>query len=150
MYKGVAKLVGMDIVHGLNENADIFKALRSFHDKYNFFFVHFKEPDKYGEDGEFGKKQRSIEEIDKIIGKINTLPFETVIICGDHSTPASMSGHSWHGVPFLIKSKYTRGITKAETFCEEECAKGELGNFPAQEIMSLALANALKLRKFGA
>ncbi|MBI2863297.1 MAG: phosphoglycerate mutase, partial [Chloroflexi bacterium] len=37
-----------------------------------------------------------------------------------------------------------------QVFSEAACRSGSLGSFPAVDIMPLALANALKLSKYGA
>jgi 2,3-bisphosphoglycerate-independent phosphoglycerate mutase len=60
-----------------------------------------------------------------------------------------MRAHSWHPVPVLIKSPWTRPNTGA-TFGERACAAGELGIFATVHLMSLALAHANRLAKFGA
>ena len=62
---------------------------------------------------------------------------------------SALKTHSWHGVPFLLYSKYARR-DKATKFSESECAKGSLGTFEAKYTLSLALAHAGKLDKFGA
>ena len=74
---------------------------------------------------------------------------DVLIVTGDHSTPALLQGHSWHPVPVLLKSPYVYGGLTA-AFSERECTKGELGIFPAVNLMALALAHALRLKKFGA
>jgi hypothetical protein len=73
-----------------------------------------------------------------------------LIITGDHSTPCLMKQHSWHPVPVLFYAKLCRpdGIA---SFGERACRQGGLGvRFPAYELMSLAMANAGRLQKFGA
>jgi 2,3-bisphosphoglycerate-independent phosphoglycerate mutase len=52
-------------------------------------------------------------------------------------------------VPFLLCSKWCRRDDVQE-FSESACAHGALGVFPATDIVPLALANALKLDKYGA
>jgi len=50
-----------------------------------------------------------------------------------------------------LYSNYTSGVEKnIKKFCEAECLNGSLGIFPAINAMPLAMANALKLAKFGA
>jgi 2,3-bisphosphoglycerate-independent phosphoglycerate mutase len=71
------------------------------------------------------------------------------MITGDHSTPSLMKSHSWHPVPVILKSPYVLGRT-GMAFSERECIKGELGIFPAMNLLPLALANAGRLKKFGA
>jgi 2,3-bisphosphoglycerate-independent phosphoglycerate mutase len=81
--------------------------------------------------------------------KLTSLDPEVIVVTADHSTPAVLKGHSWHSVPFLLYSKLCRSDDVPE-FSERACIHGALGRFPATEIMPLALANALKLKKFGA
>ncbi len=90
-----------------------------------------------------------IEEIDRALPEFLKLSPDVLLLAGDHSTPAVMAGHSWHGVPCLLHSGFCRrdGILK---FGENECRKGSLGIIPATDLMPLAMAHALKLKKFGA
>ncbi len=149
MYKGLAHLVGMNVLQGLNNLDDQMDALRKHWNDYDFFFVHFKYTDSRGEDGDFAKKVQMIEEADKYIPQLLDLNPDCLIVTGDHSTPAVMKSHSWHGVPFLLFSQYARR-DKSEAFNESTCAKGSLGNFEAKYALSLAMAHAMKLEKFGA
>lgn len=150
MYKGLAKLVGMDVleVNGVTI-ADELKTLKQNYKDYDFFYFHVKKTDSYGEDGNFDKKISIIEEFDKALPEILSLSFDAVVITSDHSTPCLLKGHSWHPNPFLIYSKYVIADEQTE-FSEKSCAKGILGHFYAKDAMSLMLANALKLNKFGA
>jgi len=149
MYRGVAKLVGMPapaIEGDLREEIDFLKAN---YDKHDFFFVHVKKVDSYGEDGNFEAKRDKIAEVDKFLPEILALNPDVIFITGDHCTPAIMSGHSWHPVPVLLKSPYVLGGL-CQGFSERECSKGELGVFPTVNLMPLAMANAGRINKFGA
>jgi 2,3-bisphosphoglycerate-independent phosphoglycerate mutase len=149
MYRGVAKLVGMDapdMEGDLREEMDVLK--ERFH-RYDYFFVHVKKVDSHGEDGNFEAKKDKIEEVDTYIPEILSLNPDVMIVTGDHSTPAVMSEHSWHPVPFILKAPYVLGGT-CQGFSERECLKGELGFVRTAELMPLALANAGRLMKFGA
>jgi len=149
MYRGLAKLVGMKI---LNTGATIeeeFDTLAKHYAEHDFFFVHVKKTDSTGEDGDFDAKVHVLEEIDSLLPKITALNPDVLIVTGDHSTPAMLKGHSWHPVPLLLYSKWCRADHVRE-FGETACASGGLGRFPAVEVMPLAMANALKLTKFGA
>jgi 2,3-bisphosphoglycerate-independent phosphoglycerate mutase len=149
MYRGLAKLVGMDTpaVEGTVE--DQIRFMKEKYNDYDFFFLHVKKVDSYGEDGNFEGKVARIEEFDVLLPQILELNPDVIAITGDHSTPAVMKGHSWHPVPTLLKSPYVLGGL-CSGFSERECFKGELGVFPAKNLMPLALANALRLKKFGA
>jgi 2,3-bisphosphoglycerate-independent phosphoglycerate mutase len=149
MYRGLAKLVGMEIIETGQTVADEIKTLKERWNDYDFFYVHVKKTDSYGEDGKFEEKVKVIEEVDALIPEIVSLNPDVLVITGDHSTPVPLKAHSWHPVPLLIWSKYTRrGLSQA--FNEFECARGTLGTIHASDVMTLALAYAGKLEKFGA
>lgn len=149
MYKGLAKLVGMDILETGESLSDEFKTLQDNFSRYDFFYLHIKKTDSYGEDGNFEQKVKVIEEVDKYIPEVLALKSDVLVVTGDHSTPALMKGHSWHPNPFMLFSKYIR-VDEAEQFNEKECVKGGLGRFSAVDVLPLMMANALKLQKFGA
>jgi len=149
MYKGLAKLVGMDILETGESLSDEFKTLQDNFSRYDFFYLHIKKTDSYGEDGNFEQKVKVIEEVDRYIPEVLALKPDVLVVTGDHSTPALMKGHSWHPNPFMLFSKYIR-VDEAEQFNEKECVKGGLGRFPAVDVLPLMMANALKLQKFGA
>lgn len=148
MYKGLARLAGMQILpEGEGIQGEI-QALKDNWDSYNFFFIHIKPSDSAGEDGDFERKSRVIEEIDSFIPEVLSLNPAALAITGDHSTPAKLRSHSWHPVPFLVHSEWA--LPNQDSFGERACAAGTLGVFPAQEIMGLLMGHALKLNKYGA
>lgn len=149
MYRGLAQLVGMETPALEGGVEDEITFLEQRYREYDFFFLHVKKIDSFGEDGNFEGKKARIEEFDKLLPGILRLNPDVLVITGDHSTPARMKGHSWHPVPLLLKSPYVLGGLSS-SFSERECVKGELGIFPAIHIMPLALANAGRLKKFGA
>jgi 2,3-bisphosphoglycerate-independent phosphoglycerate mutase len=149
MYRGLAKLVGMQLLKTGPTIADEFDALKQNYADYNFFFIHIKGTDSAGEDGDFDGKVSIIEEIDKALPALTDLKPDVIVVTSDHSTPALLKGHSWHPVPVLLHSKWCRPDRVGE-FSETACIMGGLGRFPAIQIMPLAMANALKLAKFGA
>jgi 2,3-bisphosphoglycerate-independent phosphoglycerate mutase len=149
MYRGLAKLVGMQVLPGGESIIEQLNSLRRYYADYDFFFIHFKSTDAKGEDGNFQAKVQAIEELDNALPSLLSLEPEVLIITGDHSTPATLAMHSWHPVPFMLKSKWCRPDNVVE-FSERACLAGGMGRFPAMEIMPLAMANALKLDKFGA
>ncbi len=149
MYKGLAQLVGMDIVgkaQTLDEQMDV---LEQNWAKYDFFFIHFKYTDSTGEDGNFPAKVKRIEELDAIIPRITALKPDVLIVTGDHSTPSYLKSHSWHPVPTLFVSNCCRPDGH-KTFGEDTTVCGGLGQFKAKYLMSLALANAGRMAKYGA
>ena len=149
MYSGVARLVGMRTVAPPATDADSVKLLAAEYENHDFHFIHFKAMDSRGEDGDFDAKVAAIEAVDPLIAEIVGLEPDVLIVTGDHSTPASFGAHSWHPVPILIASPWCRPAADA-WFGERSCRAGELGIFPAVHIMSLALAHAGRLGKFGA
>lgn len=150
MYKGLASLVGMDLINFEGTAiADQIRTLKEVWNDYDFFFVHIKKTDSYGEDGNWQGKVSVIEDFDKHLREFLELKPSVVAITGDHSTPSLLKGHSWHPVPLLIHSPYVLGGT-SERFTERECLKGEIGMIPAKKIMNLLLAHSLRLKKFGA
>ncbi len=149
MYRGLARLVGMEILETGATIEEEFMTLRQHYPDYDFFFVHIKGTDSAGEDGDFGRKVRVLEEIDRLLPMVTDLEPDVIVIAGDHSTPAVLKSHSWHPVPVLLYSKWCRPDRVSE-FSESACLSGGLGCLPATQIMPLAMANALKLTKFGA
>jgi 2,3-bisphosphoglycerate-independent phosphoglycerate mutase len=149
MYRGVAKLVGIEVAPPAADDAGSVETLAQRFDDYDFHFIHFKAVDSRGEDGDFDAKAAAIAAIDALLPRIEALQPDVLVVTGDHSTPAAMRAHSWHPVPILIASRWCRPQPDA-TFGERACARGELGIFPASTIMTLALAHAGRLQKFGA
>lgn len=151
MYKGLAGLIGMKNLEITDDTIEEeFNVLEKNWEKYDFFFVHVKKTDSYGEDGNFDSKVKIIEQVDSMIPRLLDLNPDVIIVTGDHSTPSLLKYHSWHPVPVLLYSKYCRA-DDCESFGERECIKGGLGaRFPAVDLIPLALANAKRLEKFGA
>ena len=149
MYRGLARLVGMTNLPTGSAFADEIKTVKDHYNEFNFFFLHFKALDAAGEDGDFDRKVRFIEEVDKALPDLLSLKPDVLVVTGDHSTPAMLKGHSWHTVPTMIYGQYCRP-DKCTGFSESGCLGGGLGIFPATQIMPLAMANALKLNKYGA
>lgn len=149
MYKGLARLVGMDIVGKAQTLSEQMDVLQQNWQKYDFFFIHFKYTDSTGEDGNFDAKVKRIEELDAAIPRIRDLKPSVLIVTGDHSTPSYLKSHSWHPVPTLLVSDCCRpdGHT---TFGENTASRGGLGQFKAKYLMSLALSNAGRMGKYGA
>jgi len=150
MYRGVARLVGMQVmdINGLTLK-DEFDTLENNWENFDFFYLHVKNIDTFGELGDFDGKVKAIEEVDAYIPRLLALKPDVIIITGDHSSPAVLKSHSWHPVPLLLYSPFVRpdGIRE---FGERACTHGSLGTFPATNIMPIALANALRLAKYGA
>ncbi|MBS3819976.1 2,3-bisphosphoglycerate-independent phosphoglycerate mutase [bacterium] len=149
MYKGLAKLVGMNILPVGQEISDLFDCLEQHYDQYNFFYIHVKKTDSWGEDGNFPNKKEVIEKTDRYIPRVRDLNPQVLTLTSDHSTPCLLKSHSWHPNPFLLYSS-TAQPDRSTHFTEKECSRGYLGRFPAVNAMTLMLAHANKLKKFGA
>jgi 2,3-bisphosphoglycerate-independent phosphoglycerate mutase len=149
MYKGLSRLVGMDVIDGLVTLEDEVNKLKELYDDYDFFYFHVKKTDSYGEDGNRDAKVKVIEEFDSLLPQIMELSPDVLCVSADHSTPTVMSGHSWHPNPTLINGPYMRKDPGAG-FNEGECLKGVFGTFYAKDAMQMMLSQAGRLKKFGA
>lgn len=148
MYRGVARLVGMEIAGPPSSDEEAVELLGRGLEDYDFHFLHHKAPDARGEDGDFDAKVASIEAADRWMKGVAALKPDVLVVTGDHSTPAAMAYHSWHSVPVLIQSRWAR--PSAKTFGESTCRGGDLGTLEARHLMALCLAHAGRLEKFGA
>jgi 2,3-bisphosphoglycerate-independent phosphoglycerate mutase len=149
MYRGLARLVGMDTLDVGPSLDESIETVRANWDNYDFFFVHYKYTDAAGEDGDYDRKVAKIQEVDASITGLLDLDPDVFMVTGDHSTPAIMAAHSWHPVPFILRSKLGRA-DECDVFGETALLQGALGTFPAKEALPLALAHAGRLKKFGA
>ena len=149
MYRGIARLLGMN-VHSLTYTIEEeFAALEQSFRNFGFFFMHVKSTDSSGEDGNFDAKVSAIEEVDALLPRLIALKPDVLVVTGDHSTPAALKSHSWHPVPVIIFSDTCRP-DRVERFGERDCIQGGLGRLPMVNLMALALAHARRLAKFGA
>jgi 2,3-bisphosphoglycerate-independent phosphoglycerate mutase len=149
MYKGLARLVGMEVADAGSTLADQIETLKRLWDSYDFFFLHFKYTDSTGEDGNFAAKVEMIERLDLELAKVRSLNPDVLIVTGDHSTPSKLRSHSWHPVPTLLWATTCRPDPVTE-FGESYCLRGGLGQFQAKYLLPLAMAHAQRLGKFGA
>ena len=150
MYRGVARLAGMEVLHVHGDTiADEFATLEECWGDFDFFYLHVKKTDTFGEAGDFQGKVRVIEEVDSLIPRLLALDPDVIVVGGDHSSPAVLKSHSWHSVPALVYGKYVRADGISE-FGEHACLRGSLGVLPAKDIMPIALANAGRITKYGA
>ena len=149
MYKGLARLVGMDVLDAGQTLDSQMETLAQVWNDYDFFFMHYKYTDSTGEDGNFTAKVEMVERLDASIPKIRKLNPDVLIITGDHSTPSKMKSHSWHPVPTLLVAENCRSDEVSE-FSERACLRGGLGQFQAMHLMLLAMAHAGRFGKYGA
>lgn len=149
MYRGLASLAGMEVIEVESGIKPEFEKLKEVWGRYDFYFVHIKYTDSLGEDGNFDKKVEIIEDVDKNIHRILSLNPDVFVITADHSTPANYKAHSWHPVPLLLKSRWSRS-GEIKGFGEKELSKGTLGVINSLDLMPLIMAHSGRLAKFGA
>jgi 2,3-bisphosphoglycerate-independent phosphoglycerate mutase len=149
MYRGLAQLVNMKVLSKPQTYQEMWQQLEDNYKDYDFFFIHFKKTDSYAEDGNFKAKVKTIEEVDQWIGQLKDLNPEVIVVTGDHSTPSVLKSHSWHPVPVLLWSKYCRP-DDVTSFGERTCLNGAIGRMATKHLIFLALANAFRLKKYGA
>ena len=150
MYRGVARLVGMEATGEPASDPEAVEVLQDVWEagRHDFHFLHFKGPDARGEDGDFDAKVAAIEGADALLSAVRHLEPDVLVVTGDHATPASYGAHSWHTVPVLLASRWARPT--GDAFGETVCRQGDLGTLEARHLMSLMLAHAGRLEKFGA
>jgi 2,3-bisphosphoglycerate-independent phosphoglycerate mutase len=149
MYRGIARLVGMDVLQTGDTIESEIETLREHWDDYDFFFFHVKKTDSYGEDGNFDAKVHVIEHTDRVLPDILALAPDVILVTGDHSTPCALKSHSWHEVPVLMWSEFIRP-DPVDAFGERPCMAGGMGHIRHPDILPLMMANAGRLTKFGA
>ncbi len=149
MYRGLARLVGMDVLKTGSTFADEVTTLRAHWDAYDYVFLHYKDTDKAGEDGDFPGKVAALECLDAFVPAIEALQPDVLVVTGDHASPAVLQGHSWHPVPVVLAGRYALPDA-VDRFTERACVTGSLGTLPAHDLMPLILAHALRLTKYGA
>ncbi len=149
MYRGIARLLGMELLDAGESFEDEFRAAVAAKTDYDYFFIHIKPTDSAGEDGDFERKVAKIEETDKALPVLLEGKMDVLAVTGDHSTPADYKAHSWHPVPALLNSRYSRK-DKVKKFGESDCRGGSLGIIEARYLMGLMLANGKRLMKYGA
>jgi 2,3-bisphosphoglycerate-independent phosphoglycerate mutase len=149
MYRGIARLVGMDVLKTGESIEDEVATLREHWDAYDYFFFHVKKTDSNGEDGNFAGKVAVIEHVDEVLPEIVALKPNVLVVTGDHSTPWSLKSHSWHELPVLLRSDHIRqdGVN---SFGERAAMAGGLGHLRHVDLMPLMMAHAGRLIKYGA
>ncbi|MBI4512551.1 MAG: 2,3-bisphosphoglycerate-independent phosphoglycerate mutase [Gemmatimonadetes bacterium] len=149
MYRGVARVLGMPTIVPAATLDEEFDAVPQVWADHDFVFLHVKDTDRAGEDGDFQAKVNAIEDVDARLPRLLDLKPDVVVVTGDHSTPARLRQHSWHAVPLLLWSSNCRPDELVE-FSERACVRGSLGRLPATDIMPLALGHAGRLARYGA
>jgi 2,3-bisphosphoglycerate-independent phosphoglycerate mutase len=149
MYRGIARLLGMDVLGHPADLDEQLEILRAEWSTYDYFFLHHKYTDSAGEDGDRARKIAAIETLDAVVPQLRDLGPDVIVVSGDHSTPSQLAAHSWHAVPALLWSERC-GRDEVEQFGERWCLRGGLGIRPTRDLMAFMLANAGRLQKYGA
>lgn len=149
LYRGVASVCGMEVVPTSKKFGEMIPTVSEHWDRFDYFFLHVKQTDMAGEDGDLDAKVAVLEEVDGALPELLALGPEVIAITGDHSTPAPLAAHSWHPVPLLVHSPVCF-IDDQTEFNEVAATAGHLGTLLSRELMGLLLANAGRLAKFGA
>jgi 2,3-bisphosphoglycerate-independent phosphoglycerate mutase len=139
----------MTKIEGPQTIAEQFERYLTEYDTFNFFFIHYKYTDKFGEDGNFEAKKKAIEDFDAALPILLKKKPDVLAITGDHSTPCALKAHSWHPQPVLLHA-LASGSDKLDRFTETGANSGSLGVFEAKFLIRLMQANAKMFDKFGA
>jgi 2,3-bisphosphoglycerate-independent phosphoglycerate mutase len=149
MYRGLARLVGMEVFPEMPSIEAEIETLPRALNGADFVFLHIKQTDTAGEDGDFQRKSAVLESVDALLPAVERAAPDVIVVTGDHSTPSLMKTHSWHPVPILMRGGTTY-VDDIKEFGESACRRGALGRFPAKHLLPQALAAAGRLDKFGA
>ena len=150
MYRGIARLLGFDILGRPVDLTDQIRLLEKHRDDADYFFVHVKDADAAGEDGDRAGKIAAIERLDDAVPDlIAALEPGVVAVTGDHATPSQMAAHSWHPVPVVVHGPRC-GRDDTDRFGERWCRAGGLGLLPSMQLLPILMANAGRLAKYGA
>jgi 2,3-bisphosphoglycerate-independent phosphoglycerate mutase len=149
MYRGIARLLGMDVLSRPTDLGDQLAIMREHWDDYDYFFLHHKYTDSAGEDGDRPRKIAAIEQLDAVVPELRALGPDVLAVSGDHATPSQLAAHSWHPVPVLVWAEHC-GRDEVTRFGERWCRHGTLGLRPMRDLMAYLMANAGRLAKYGA
>ena len=150
MYRGIASLLGFDVLGPPADLSEQVRLLEKHREDADLFFVHVKDADAAGEDGDRAAKVAAIERVDNaILDLIAAADPGVVAVTGDHATPSQMAAHSWHPVPVLVHGPRC-GRDETDRFGERWCRAGGLGTRPSTDLLPILMANAGHLAKYGA
>jgi 2,3-bisphosphoglycerate-independent phosphoglycerate mutase len=149
LYRGVASACGMEVVECGKRIGEILDQVAAHWPRFDFFFLHVKQTDQAGEDGDLRAKVEAIEEVDAALPRLLALRPDVLAVTGDHSTPAPMRAHSFHPVPLLVASPVAF-VERGGRFTERAAAGGQIGDIRSYELFGLLLAHAGRLAKYGA
>jgi 2,3-bisphosphoglycerate-independent phosphoglycerate mutase len=149
MYRGIARLLGFEVLGPPADLVEEIELLRKHWNDFDFFFLHHKDADAAGEDGNRDAKIAAIERFDAVVPDLMELAPTVIAVTGDHATPSQMAAHSWHPVPVVVRGARA-GRDDVDRFGERWCRTGGLGLRPSMHLMPILLANAGRLAKYGA
>ncbi len=149
MYRGIASLLGFDVLGDPKTWAEEVEVLKANYDSYDLFYLHIKETDSVSHLGHFDEKVKIFEQCDALFQAAIELGFEVVIITGDHCTPSTLMEHSWHPIPTVMGHPGCL-FDDVGKLGERACARGTLGDIEARDLVPLAMAASGKFLKYGA
>ena len=149
MYRGIARLLGFEVLGPPADLAEELALLGEHWTEADYFFLHHKDADAAGEDGNRPAKIAAIERLDAVVPQLMALEPDVIAVTGDHATPSQMAAHSWHPVPVLVRGARC-GQDEVGRFGERWCRNGGLGRRPSRELLPILMANAGRLEKYGA
>jgi 2,3-bisphosphoglycerate-independent phosphoglycerate mutase len=149
MYRGIARLLGFEVLGTPANHAEELALLKASYDKYDLFYFHIKETDSVAHLGHFEEKVKIFESCDALFGEAVALGFDVVVVTGDHCTPSVLKEHSWHPIPTMMWYAHCLSDEHGK-LTERNCARGGLGQIEARDLVPLCLAASGKLLKYGA
>ena len=150
MYRGIARLLGFEVLGPPTDLTDQVRLLEKHREDADYFFVHVKDADAAGEDGDRAAKIAAIERVDRAIPDlVDAVEPGVTAVTGDHATPSQMAAHSWHPVPVVVHGPLC-GRDDTDRFGERWCRAGGLGVRPSMQLLPILMANAGHLAKYGA
>jgi 2,3-bisphosphoglycerate-independent phosphoglycerate mutase len=149
MYRGIARILGFEVLGPPADLGEELVLLQKHRSEADFFFLHHKDADAAGEDGNRPAKIAAIERLDAVVPDLLALEPDVIAVTGDHATPSQMAAHSWHPVPVLVHGERC-GRDGVERFGERWCREGGLGLRPSRELLPILMATAGRLAKYGA
>ena len=86
---------------------------------HDFVFVHFKNTDIPGHDGDAREKKRQIELTDKFVGNLG-LKNKTVVVTSDHATVCAKKSHTADFIPTIVSFGLGKEKRKfGERYCKD-------------------------------
>lgn len=146
LYKGVARLAGLEVLAVPGATGDLktdlrakAKAALSALARVEFVFVHIKGTDNAAHDRNAQSKREFIERVDReFFGELlaGLPPGVHLCVSGDHTTPPAVGEHTADPVPVLFWGPSIRP-DPARTFGERAAAQGGLGRFSGRLVPQL-------------